>query len=61
MVAIQNVQGLGGVPSDDVQIGLPPVRADEFDERAAFLAEPGKELVASSSEDLSKPFWVGAF
>jgi len=31
------------VPGDDVEIGLPHVRADELDERTAFLAKPDEE------------------
>ncbi len=42
--AIQDVQGFRGVSGDDVQIGLPPIRADERDERTALLAQPGEEL-----------------
>jgi hypothetical protein len=44
MIAVQDVHGVDGILSDDVQIGFPHIGADEFDESTAFLAKPDEEL-----------------
>src|ERR1700676_264981 len=44
VIAVEDVQRVGRVLGDDVQIGLPHVRADELDERTTFFAKPDEEL-----------------
>src|SRR6516162_9707614 len=44
MIAVQDVHGVDGILSDDVQIGFPHIGADEFDESTAFLPKPDEEL-----------------
>src|SRR5271155_695750 len=44
VIAVKDVQRVGRVLGDDVEIGPPHVRADELDERTAFFAKPDEEL-----------------
>jgi hypothetical protein len=43
--AVEDVQRLGTVPADHVQVGLPHIRADEFDLSSEFFPHEGEETL----------------
>src|ERR1039458_8381861 len=52
METIEDVERLGAVLLDEAQIGLPHIRADEFDFGSQFFAEESKELLEGFSRAL---------